>query len=138
MSDMAELRKITLKNIIGYASVNFLGGGAQLLISAWLMYFYTTMCNLNALEASGIFTAARIIDALGKVLEALAAGASVGVHAHSDWARRLRRLGLPFAPGIRYNEKEQAVARRLALSYSWSRSLLRWERWLQHLSPSGS
>lgn len=65
MSDMAELRKITLKNIIGYASVNFLGGGAQLLISAWLMYFYTTMCNLNALEASGIFTAARIIDALG-------------------------------------------------------------------------
>ncbi len=58
-------RKVTLKNIIGYASVNFLGQGSQLLISAWLMYFYTTMCNLNAIEASLIFTMARLLDAIG-------------------------------------------------------------------------
>lgn len=55
-------RKVSLINIIGYASVNFLGGGAQLLISLWLMYFYTTMCNLTAVEAGLIFTAARILD----------------------------------------------------------------------------
>ena len=42
---MAIQKKVTLKNIIGYASVNFLGSGSQLLISLWLMYFYTTMCN---------------------------------------------------------------------------------------------
>lgn len=62
---MAERKKVTLKNIIGYASVNFLGSGSQLLISLWLMYFYTTMCNLNALEASAIFTTVRFIDAIG-------------------------------------------------------------------------
>lgn len=58
-------RKVTLKNIIGYASVNFLGGGAQLLISLWLMYFYTTMCNMSAVQAGLIFTVARLLDAVG-------------------------------------------------------------------------
>ncbi|MCC5466333.1 MFS transporter [Pelosinus baikalensis] len=58
-------RKVTLKNIIGYASVNFLGGGAQFLISAWLMYFYTTMCNMSAVQAGLIFTVARLLDAVG-------------------------------------------------------------------------
>ncbi|AIF50374.1 MFS transporter [Pelosinus sp. UFO1] len=58
-------RKVTLKNILGYASVNFLGGGAQLLISLWLMYFYTTMCNLSAVQAGLIFTVARLLDAVG-------------------------------------------------------------------------
>jgi oligogalacturonide transporter len=57
-------RKVTLKNIIGYASVNFLGGGAQLLISLWLMYFYTTMCNMSAVQAGLIFTVARLLDAV--------------------------------------------------------------------------
>lgn len=59
-----KARKIGLKNIIGYASVNFLGGGSTTLISAWLMFFYTTMCGLSAVSASIIFTCARIFDAL--------------------------------------------------------------------------
>lgn len=59
-----NVRKIGLKNIIGYASVNFLGGGSTTLISAWLMFFYTTMCGLSAVSASIIFTCARIFDAL--------------------------------------------------------------------------
>ena len=57
-------RRITIMNIIGYASVNFLGGGSTVLISAWLMFFYTTMCGLSAISASVIFTVARIADAL--------------------------------------------------------------------------
>lgn len=57
-------KRISLMNIIGYACVNFLGGGSTVLISAWLMYFYTTMCGLSAVSASIIFTAARIFDAL--------------------------------------------------------------------------
>lgn len=57
--------KITLKNILGYASINFLGSGAQTLISAWLMYFYTTFCNMSVVQAGIIFTVARIVDAIG-------------------------------------------------------------------------
>ena len=57
-------RRISVMNIIGYACVNFLGGGSTVLISAWLMYFYTTMCDISAISASLIFTAARIFDAL--------------------------------------------------------------------------
>ncbi|MCR5536267.1 MAG: MFS transporter [Succinivibrio sp.] len=57
-------KRISLKNIIGYATVNFLGGGSTTLISAWLMYFYTTMCDLDAVSAALIFTSARILDAL--------------------------------------------------------------------------
>lgn len=60
----APVRRIGLKHIIGYACVNFLGGGSTTLISAWLMFFYTTMCGLSAVSASIIFTCARIFDAL--------------------------------------------------------------------------
>lgn len=58
-------RKVTLKNIFGYASINFVGNGGQLLISAWLMYFYTTVCNISAMQAGLIFTVARLLDAVG-------------------------------------------------------------------------
>lgn len=64
MVEPSGARKITIMNIIGYASVNFLGGGSTVLISAWLMYFYTTMCDISAISASLIFTAARIFDAI--------------------------------------------------------------------------
>ncbi|MCB2353753.1 MFS transporter [Clostridium estertheticum] len=57
--------KITIKNIIGYSSINFLGSGAQGLISVWLMYFYTTLCGISPIKAGLIFTAARLIDAVG-------------------------------------------------------------------------
>ncbi len=57
-------RPVTLMNVIGYASVNFLGGGSTVLISAWLMYFYTTMCDLDAVSASLIITTARNFEAL--------------------------------------------------------------------------
>lgn len=58
-------RKVTIKNIFGYASINFVGSGGQLLISAWLMYFYTTVCNIGAMQAGLIFTVARLLDAVG-------------------------------------------------------------------------
>lgn len=57
-------RKVTLKNVIGYASINFLGSGAQALISAWLMFFYTTVCGISPVKAGLIFTFARIVDAV--------------------------------------------------------------------------
>ena len=58
-------RKVKIINMFGYGSVNFLGMGAQFLISTWLMYFYTTVCNIGAAQAGLIFTVARLIDAIG-------------------------------------------------------------------------
>ncbi|MDS0526439.1 MFS transporter [Clostridium sp. SHJSY1] len=58
-------RKVTIKNMLGYASINFLGSGAQSLISAFLMYFYTTLCGLSATQVGVIFSVTRLIDAIG-------------------------------------------------------------------------
>ncbi|BCZ46766.1 MFS transporter [Clostridium gelidum] len=60
--------KIKLRNILGYSSINFLGSGAQGLMSAWLLLFYTTVCGLDVVKASSIFVIARIIDAVGNPL----------------------------------------------------------------------
>lgn len=57
-------KKVTYLNVFGYSSINFLGSGAQFLISAWLMYFYTTVCNISAVQAGLIFTVARLLDAI--------------------------------------------------------------------------
>lgn len=58
-------RQVTIRNVLGYSSINFLGSGAQNLIGAWLMYFYTTVCSMSPLTAGAIFTITRVIDALG-------------------------------------------------------------------------
>lgn len=58
-------RKVTWLNVLGYASINFLGSGAQAVMSAWLMIFYTTYCNMSAIAAGSIFAIARLIDAVG-------------------------------------------------------------------------
>lgn len=58
-------REITFMNMIGYACINFLGSGSQAVISAFLMYFYTTSCNISAVQAGVIFAVTRLIDAVG-------------------------------------------------------------------------
>lgn len=80
------------------------------------------LLNLSAYETYGL-----------SILEALACGAAVGVRDDSDWARRLRRLHLPYQPGTVFNESQKAVARRLAEAHSWRRALPRWDNWLTHL-----
>ncbi len=57
--------KIKIRNILGYSSVNFLGSGAQGLMSAWLLIFYTSVCGIGAAKAGFIFGVVRLIDALG-------------------------------------------------------------------------
>lgn len=57
--------KIKLRNILGYSSINFLGSGAQGLMSAWLLFFYTTVCGISPVKAASIFAIARLIDAVG-------------------------------------------------------------------------
>jgi oligogalacturonide transporter len=57
-------REITLKHTLGYGSANLLGSGALAISGAWLIYFYTTFCNLSVVEAAAIFSVASILDAI--------------------------------------------------------------------------
>lgn len=57
-------RKITMAHTLCYGSANLLGSGALAISGAWLIYFYTTFCNLSVVEAAAIFSVASILDAI--------------------------------------------------------------------------
>lgn len=57
-------RVIGLKNYLAYGSGDFLGAGTTALTAAWLLYFYTNFCHLSPIEATFIFAAARVADAI--------------------------------------------------------------------------
>lgn len=59
-----KTRKIGLTNYLAYGSGDFLGAGTTALTAAWLLYFYTTFCGLSPIEATFIFAAARVLDAV--------------------------------------------------------------------------
>jgi oligogalacturonide transporter len=61
-------RPVRFRNFLAYGSNDFLGAGAMAVISGWILFFYTTFCGLTALQATGIFAAARIIDAVASPL----------------------------------------------------------------------
>ena len=56
-------REVKLGNFVAYGSNDFLGAGAMSIITAWIIFFYTTYCGLTAAEAGIIFVAARLLDA---------------------------------------------------------------------------
>jgi oligogalacturonide transporter len=56
-------RPVRLGHFIAYGSNDFLGAGAMSIITAWILFFYTTYCGLTAAEAGLIFVAARLLDA---------------------------------------------------------------------------
>jgi len=57
-------RKIGLGHYLAYGSGDFLGAGTTALTAAWLLYFYTTFCGLSPIQATFIFAAARVLDAV--------------------------------------------------------------------------
>ena len=61
---MTTPRQVRFRNLLAYGSNDFLGAGAMAVISGWILFFYTTFCGLTALQATGIFAIARIIDAI--------------------------------------------------------------------------
>jgi len=63
-----ESRKLTLKNYIGYGTMDLFGGGAFAIIGAWMLYFFITYCGLTPVEAGSIIAIARIIDAIASPL----------------------------------------------------------------------
>ena len=56
-------RPVRLGHLVAYGSNDFLGAGAMSIITAWILFFYTTYCGLTAAEAGLIFVAARLFDA---------------------------------------------------------------------------
>ncbi len=59
-----KTRTIGLPQYLAYGSGDFLGAGTTALTAAWLLYFYTTFCGLSPIEATFIFAAARVLDAV--------------------------------------------------------------------------
>jgi oligogalacturonide transporter len=57
-------KKVSFKNMIGYASINFLGSGSQKLVQLYLTIFYTQLCDLSIVQAGLIFTVTRFLDAI--------------------------------------------------------------------------
>lgn len=61
-------RKITVWRGIGYGVVDFVGGGSMTIIGAWMLFFYTSYCNLTAVQGASIIGAARVADAICSLL----------------------------------------------------------------------
>ena len=57
-----KTRKIGLANYLAYGAGDFLGGNDALTAAAFV--FYTTFCGLTPIEATFIFAAARVLDAV--------------------------------------------------------------------------
>lgn len=56
--------KITIITKLGYGFGNFIGGGALSISSAWLLFFYTTFCNLPVWQGTLIFTIGTYLDVI--------------------------------------------------------------------------
>ncbi len=51
-------------NYWGWGSGDVLGAGAQAVVTGWLFYFFTTFCNLSAVEAGLILGLPRLLEAI--------------------------------------------------------------------------
>lgn len=57
-------RKITLMTRIGYGSTSLVGSGPLGVSGAWLLFFYTTFCNLSIVQATAIFSLSTYLDVI--------------------------------------------------------------------------
>lgn len=61
-------RPISMLTSIGFGVTDLMGGGYGALVSAYLMFFYTTFCNLSALQAGSIVGLAKIVDSVTSII----------------------------------------------------------------------
>ena len=61
-------REIKPINYVAYGLNDVLGAGSMAVVSGWILFFYTTFCGLNAVQAASIFAIARILDAVASPL----------------------------------------------------------------------
>ena len=64
MANTTQMRVPGQINYWAWGSGDMLGAGAQAVITGWLMYFFTTFCGMNALEAGLILGLPRLIEAV--------------------------------------------------------------------------
>ncbi|HJE97815.1 MAG TPA: MFS transporter [Ligilactobacillus acidipiscis] len=56
-------RKFKWWNIVGYGATDIFGNGALMVVSTWMLFFYTNFGGLNGVEAGSILAIARVADA---------------------------------------------------------------------------
>jgi oligogalacturonide transporter len=78
-----SIRQVRTGHFVAYGSNDFLGAGAMSIITAWILFFYTTYCGLTAAEAGLIFVAARLLDAFFSPVIGY-----VSDHFHHTWLGR--------------------------------------------------
>lgn len=61
-------RKINFWTAIGFGVTDFIGGGGQAVIGAWLLFFYTTYCNLSATQGALIVGIGKFVSAIGGMI----------------------------------------------------------------------
>ena len=61
---MKQNRKITPITRFAYGTGNLLGSGALAISGSWLLYFYTTFCNMPIAQATLIFSLATYLDVI--------------------------------------------------------------------------
>lgn len=61
-------RKINFWTSVGYGMTDFIGGGGQTIIGAWLLFFYTTYCDLSATQGALIVAIGKIVSAVSGML----------------------------------------------------------------------
>ena len=64
METMKQNRKITPITRFAYGTGNLLGSGALAISGSWLLYFYTTFCNMPIAQATLIFSLATYLDVI--------------------------------------------------------------------------
>lgn len=64
MTKTPNTRKITELNYWAWGSGDLVGAGITAVTAGWLIYFYTTFCNMSAVEAASIFAISRLFDAI--------------------------------------------------------------------------
>jgi oligogalacturonide transporter len=76
-------RRVRPGHFVAYGSNDFLGAGAMSIITAWILFFYTTYCGLTAAQAGLIFVAARLLDAFFSPVVGY-----ISDHFHHTWLGR--------------------------------------------------
>lgn len=79
-------RKVGIWRSIAFGVTDMMGGGYGALVSAYLMFFFTTFCDLSALEAGSIIGLAKVVDSITSII--------MGKLSDSFWKTSLgRRFG---------------------------------------------
>lgn len=61
-------RKVGMGTSIAFGCTDMMGGGYGALVGAYLMFFFTTFCNLSALEAGSIIGLAKVVDSITSII----------------------------------------------------------------------